>query len=41
MMKEKIKTAILQLEELAAECEKSGLAIVADRIRKIICTLKD
>ena len=39
--REKIKTAILQLEELAAECEKSGLAIVADRIRKIICTLKD
>lgn len=40
-MKEKIKTAILQLEELAAECEKSGLAIVAERIMKIIGTLKD
>ena len=40
-MKEKKKKAIQQLEELAAECEKSGLAIVADRIRKIIGTLKD
>ena len=40
-MKEKNKNAIKQLEELAAECEKSGLVIVADRIRKIIGTLKD
>lgn len=40
-MNEEIKKAIKQLEQLAAECEKSGLAIVASRIRKIIGKLKD